>query len=123
MNNSMKYSKLLLKSGVINMDIKHIEKGIVALIRKAETELPIDVINALKKAYATEEGLAKVQIDAILKNIELAKKTSRPMCQDTGIQTFFVTAGIRYPFLAEVEKWIIRAVKKATVEIAINGIL
>ncbi|MCK5459423.1 MAG: fumarate hydratase, partial [Thermoplasmatales archaeon] len=66
------------------MDYKHIEDGIVQLIKKAETELPTDVIKALEQAYDIEVGVAKTQIDAILKNIDLAKKSSRPMCQDTG---------------------------------------
>ena len=73
------------------MNFDDIEDGIVELIRKAETELPKDVIDSLKKAYDTEEGVAKTQIEAILTNIDLAKKSKRPMCQDTGIQTFFVT--------------------------------
>ena len=73
------------------MDKIHIENGIIQLIKKAETELPNDVIIALEEALQKEEGIAKVQIETILKNVDLAKKTKRPMCQDTGIQTFFVT--------------------------------
>jgi len=57
------------------MDYKHIEDGIVQLIKKAETELPTDVIKALEQAYDIEVGVAKTQIDAILKNIDLAKNT------------------------------------------------
>jgi len=57
------------------MDLNEIKKGIIELIKKAETELPDDVINSLKKAYDNEEGIAKTQIKAILDNIELAKKS------------------------------------------------
>ena len=39
------------------MEKKNIEDGIVALIKKAETELPSDVINALKRAYEIEDGI------------------------------------------------------------------
>ena len=67
------------------MDKEHIKKGIVELIKKAETDLPSDVVNALKNAYEIETGIAKIQLEAILKNIELAKETKRPMCHDTGI--------------------------------------
>ena len=56
------------------MEKKSIEDGIVTLIKKAETELPSDVVNALKYAYEIEQGVAKTQIETILKNIDLAKK-------------------------------------------------
>ena len=98
-------------------DIKH---GIVQLIKKAETELPNDVIIALKKALEIEEGIAKIQIEAILKNIDLAKKTKRPMCQDTGIQTFFVTIGIDFPQINRLKELITEAVKKATIQVPLR---
>ena len=102
------------------MDSDSIENGIVQLIKKAETELPDDVIKSLKKAYKIETGIAKTQIDAILKNIDLAKKSGRPMCQDTGIQTFFVEVGIDFPEIMQLKKIIINGVKKATKEIPIR---
>jgi len=102
------------------MDYENIKIGIVQLIKKAETELPNDVIIALKQAYKIEEGVAKTQIDAILKNIDLAKKTKRPMCQDTGIQTFFIEMGIKSPHINKVKDLIIDSVKKATKEIPLR---
>jgi len=96
------------------MDFEKIKIGIIELIKKAETELPNDVIISLKKAYEIEEGIAKTQIKSILDNIELAKKSKRPMCQDTGIQTFFVDVGIESPFLGQIENLIIESVKEAT---------
>ncbi len=102
------------------MDFKDIEKGIVELIRKAETELPDDVIKALKTAYNIEKGVAKTQIDAILKTIDLAKKTKRPMCQDTGIQTFFVTIGIDFPYINKLKDIILNGVKRGTKEIPLR---
>ena len=102
------------------MDYEDIKKGIVQLMKKAETELPNDVITALKKAYEIEEGVAKTQIEAILKNIDLAKKSGRPMCQDTGIQTFFVDVGVNFPDIDKLEGLIKDAVKKATKEIPLR---
>jgi len=102
------------------MDYENIKIGIVQLIKKAETELPNDVIIALKQAYKIEEGVAKTQMDAILKNIDLAKKTKRPMCQDTGIQTFFIEVGIKSPHINKVKDLIIDSVKKATKEIPLR---
>ncbi len=102
------------------MNFKDAEQGVVELIRKAENELPEDVIKSLKKAYNIEKGVAKTQIDAILKNIDLAKKTKRPMCQDTGIQTFFVKVGIDYPHVNKLNDIILNGVKKATKEIPLR---
>jgi len=102
------------------MDYEDIKKGIVQLMKKAETELPNDVITALKKAYEIEEGVAKTQIEAILKNIDLAKKSGRPMCQDTGIQTFFVEVGVNFPDIDKLEGLIKDAVKKATKDIPLR---
>ncbi|OGS40193.1 MAG: fumarate hydratase [Euryarchaeota archaeon RBG_13_31_8] len=102
------------------MDSKNIEQGIVELIRKAECELPIDVIRALKSAYKIEKGVAKTQIEAILKNVDIAKKTRRPMCQDTGIQTFFVVIGVDFPYIQRLEDLILNSVKKATIEIPLR---
>ena len=102
------------------MKNEDIEKGIIQLIKKAETELPVDVIKALKNASRIEEGIAKIQIDTILKNVELAQKSSRPMCQDTGIQTFFIDVGTDFPYIGELKKWITNAVKKATIEIPLR---
>jgi len=63
----------------------------VELYRKVATSLPSDVENALKKAHAAEEdGIAKKAMDVVLENIRLARKISRPICQDTGVPTFFI---------------------------------
>ena len=102
------------------MNFDDIKQGIIKLIKKAETELPTDVIKALKNANEIEEGVAKTQIETILQNIDLAKKTSRPMCQDTGIQTFFIEIGIDFPYINKIKGLVTDAVKKATIEIPLR---
>lgn len=102
------------------MDKESIVNGIIQLIKKAETELPDDVIKALEDASSKEEGTAKVQLETILKNIELAKKSQRPMCQDTGIQTFFVDVGSDFSYIPDIKHWIAEAVKQATDEIPLR---
>jgi fumarate hydratase subunit alpha len=102
------------------MNIENIVDGVVQLIKKAETELPDDVIQALKKAYKVEKGVARTQIEAILENIDLSKKSGHPMCQDTGIQTFFVEVGVDFPEINKLKEIITRGVKKATLEIPIR---
>jgi len=102
------------------MSKQDVTNGIVKLIQKAETDLPEDVVKSLKKAYKIETGVAKTQIDAILTNVELSKKSKRPMCQDTGIQTFFVEIGVDFPEINSLKKVIVEGVKKGTKEIPLR---
>src|SRR4030042_6684871 len=102
------------------MDQKHLEEGILQLIRKAETEIPADVIAALKHAYLVETGAAKIQLEAMLTNVEMAKKKRCPMCQDTGILTFFVTIGADFHTPGLLKLVIENAVTRATLEIPLR---
>lgn len=102
------------------MDKKHLEDGILQLIRKAETEIPPDVIAALQQAYAIETGAAKVQLEAMLANVEKAKNKRCPMCQDTGILTFFVNVGTDFSATGILKQVIEQAVARATVEIPLR---
>lgn len=102
------------------MQTSTLEQGIIQMITKAETEIPSDVIRALKRAVRKEKGIARIQLETILENSALAKKTSRPVCQDTGIQTFFITVGTQYPTIGQLPRLIERAVKKATTRIPLR---
>lgn len=65
--------------------------GIIELYKKVATSIPGDVEEALKTAYSNEtEPLAKESLNIILQNITTARKTSRPICQDTGFPVFYV---------------------------------
>lgn len=94
--------------------------ALVAAIKKAVTVLPPDVVAALKRARGVEEEerarshLNAMQLDAILKNIEIARARAIPLCQDTGIQTFFVRAGVASPYLKGLPELIAAAVAEAT---------
>jgi fumarate hydratase subunit alpha len=98
------------------------------LLMKAATELPTDVKEALEAATKRETNeTAKTQLSAILTNIKIAE-TGIPMCQDTGIMIFYVKVGEKFPYIGEIKKALIKATKKATVEIplrpnAVNPIL
>ena len=60
----------------------------------AVVELDEDVLDSIKRAYGQEEREpAKAVLDAILKNLELAKETGLPMCQDTGLLLVFADVG------------------------------
>lgn len=96
-------------------------RSIADLLRKAEIELPEDVVSALRKAKTAEENqVAKSQLQAILMNIELAKRHGVPMCQDTGIMIFFVEIGTEFQPDFDLEAAIREAVILATAEVPLR---
>lgn len=58
----------------------------VELIRRASTQLPDDVREALKTGHGNEavDSLAAKALGTILTNVDLAEAGSAPICQDTG---------------------------------------
>jgi fumarate hydratase subunit alpha len=99
---------------------KNIEEILIEAIEKAEMELPKDVIRSLKKAANIEKGIAKIQMEAILENMKIASKEGIPMCQDTGIMTFYIQAGTEFKYISDLKKMLSKAVKRATKEIPLR---
>jgi fumarate hydratase class I len=91
--------------------------AIVKLYKKAATSLPSDIEAALKYAYVMEkEGTnSKAVMKTILENIRIARKTKRPICQDTGVPVFFIKVPVGLSHL-DLKKEIISATKIATKE-------
>ena len=56
------------------------------LLRRASTELPADVVAAIRQGRQTEkkESLADKALGTILDNVELAVVQTAPICQYTG---------------------------------------
>lgn len=103
------------------MEAYQLEETIVNLLKLAVTDLPIDVKKGLEQALKTESNqIAKNQLEAILENIKLAKENSIPMCQDTGIQIFYLTVGTKFPLINELSQIIENAVRKGTKEIPLR---
>lgn len=93
---------------------KIIKEATIELLKRTVTRLPDDVKEALENAYRKEEkAVPKMQLKAILENIKLAKETTKPLCQDTGIPIFFVKLP-RWADPAIVEKSLIEGVKEGT---------
>jgi len=98
-----------------------LRQALLEALRQAVTCLPADVVCALKGAQSREgSGPAKTQLEAILSNIEIARAESLPMCQDTGIPSFFVKAGANSPHLAVLRSAITDAVAAATAGIPLR---
>jgi len=62
------------------------------LIRLAATSMPPDVEKALRASLEREEkgSAAYGAMETIIKNIEMAREKSTPICQDTGTPIFYV---------------------------------
>ena len=70
-----------------------LQKEILELIRFTSTSLPPDVEKALRRAVEDEEpgSAARGAMETIIKNVELSRAKSTPICQDTGTPLFYVT--------------------------------
>lgn len=99
----------------------NIEKAIVELYKKTATSIAADVENSLKKALNKEKknSLAHYTISNILKNIELARDNSLPICQDTGVPIFYIKVPIGISH-HKIKQSIINATRKATKEIPLR---
>lgn len=103
------------------MNSEELVKALVEAMRCGTSQLPKDVCRKLEKAYADETSeTAKMQLKAILDNIDMARNNQLPLCQDTGIQVFFIKAGYDFPYLNEVHKAIPPAIERATMEIPLR---
>ena len=86
------------------MNIKEsLTEAFKELIVKVATGIPEDVYNYIRRAYESEENpVAKAQFEAILKDMELACKRTRPICQDTGTPYLFLEVGDSFPIKSEI---------------------
>jgi fumarate hydratase subunit alpha len=98
-----------------------LENQLVAAIKQAVTSVTPETQEQLRAAVDTEKSDAsRVQLNAILENIDVGTSESRPICQDTGTPTFFIRAGSDFPMLGQLRDTITRAVRRATTEIPLR---
>ncbi|MEW5748175.1 MAG: fumarate hydratase [Candidatus Thermoplasmatota archaeon] len=101
------------------VDEKGIQDAVVELLRRTVVRLPKDVEGAIRRAYEAEtDEVPRMQLKAIVDNIELAKRTNTPMCQDTGVTIFYVS--LPRECRADVEKGIVDGVRRATKEVPLR---
>jgi fumarate hydratase class I len=67
-------------------------ENILELVRLASTNLPPDVEKSLRQAVEQEEpgSAARGALETIIQNVELSRRNSTPICQDTGTPIFYV---------------------------------
>ena len=103
------------------MSQNSLENELVEAIRRAVTSVTPETQERLRAAVDTESSDApKVQLTAILENIDVGTSESRPICQDTGTPTFFIQAGSDFPMLGELRGAITSAVRRATKEVPLR---
>lgn len=95
--------------------MQDLTQDLLELIRRTSTDLSSDVERALVSARDREDpgSAARGALDTILQNVEVARRTSSPICQDTGTPIFYV----HYPAgwsTRELKKQIRDAIAQAT---------
>jgi fumarate hydratase class I len=95
--------------------MKDLSKDILELIRRTSTDLPADVETRLIAARDNEASgsAARSAMDTILANVEMTRRDSTPICQDTGTPIFFVNIPDGWN-PRELRSWIRDAVAEAT---------
>jgi fumarate hydratase class I len=70
---------------------------IARFVQKTSSSLPDDAEQAIRKALRREAkgSSARMVLETILRNVELARAAGTPVCQDTGTLTFFVAERLR----------------------------
>lgn len=91
---------------------------ILELVRLTSTNLPPDVEAAIRGAITQEEpgSAARGALETIIKNVELSRQNSTPICQDTGTPIFYVyhpTGWSTHELHQQIEAAVVLATKKA----------
>ncbi|MCX8205084.1 MAG: fumarate hydratase [Candidatus Nezhaarchaeota archaeon] len=98
-----------------------LEDALVGLIKRCVTSLPVDVKQELEEALREEDSqVARAQLEAILRNVELAEEEGLPVCQDTGLFTFYVDLDASKFSPSVVVGASVRAVRRATKEVPLR---
>jgi fumarate hydratase class I len=90
-------------------------ESLLELIRRTSAEIPEDVHKAILASLQREKQgtIAESALKIIDRNIELAKRKSQPLCQDTGSVLFYVECPVGFDQIAFAEA-AREAVKEAT---------
>lgn len=100
--------------------MRNLKANLLSLIRRTSAELPDDVVAAIEHGAMQEaEGSSgSYAMRIIRQNIDLARRKSAPLCQDTGSILFFVRAPVGFDQLG-----FARAASAAVAEATAKGFL
>ncbi len=93
----------------------------VAILARAQTTLPAWVMEKITEAAGKETStIARSQLVAILKNVEIASSEGIPLCQDTGLPVFHLEIGRDLQVPPYLEEAIAQGVRRATENIPLR---
>ncbi len=102
-------------SAVNGLDLK---AAIQRLLQRSVSHVPKEIIreiNGLIEIYKASNNFRVLsQLNLMRDNLEYAASTNLPNCQDTGIPTFFIKAGIQSPYLSYLDSEIRKAITLCT---------
>lgn len=106
-----------------SFDYTLVEETAKELYIRALCDLPPDVRDALKRAYAREtNATARTIFETILRNVEVADRKRTLICQDTGLPIYMVKIGSGFHWDgAEIKKRLYHGAKRATLEFPFRG--
>ncbi len=95
--------------------MKLLQDSLLELVRRTSAEIPDDVHKAILESLEREKKgtIAESAMKIIEQNIELAKRKSQPICQDTGSVIFYVECPVGFDQIS-FEEAAREAVKLAT---------
>lgn len=78
--------------------MQFIRESFIGLITETSTNLPLDVRQAMAWALEKEkpESQSSLALNIIASNIDMAQDDEGPICQDTGMPTFFVKTPVGF---------------------------
>lgn len=93
---------------------KKLEPILSEMLVHATTQIPSDILAAVKEAHSREtKDVAKKQLEAILNSVNLSDQMGIPVCQDTGLVTLFIS-GELVNHLDDVEGALVHAMEGIT---------
>ncbi|KXB05988.1 fumarate hydratase [candidate division MSBL1 archaeon SCGC-AAA382A20] len=99
------------------------EDKLVEAIKNSVTSISKSTLEALQAARDKGSGSARVQLEAMLEAVEVSEKRKVPVCQDTGIPTFYVRVGKSFGYmsgLGELKDTLRNSVRRATEEVPLR---
>jgi len=98
----------------MSFNVEVFEKTAVKLLTTASVRLPPDVRDALRAAYDKETSPAgKIELKNIIDNFGSAEKLVKPMCQDTGLVSYYIKSR-EFPNYGAIRDALFRAAAEAT---------
>jgi fumarate hydratase subunit alpha len=99
---------------LMKLTLKELQSTLNEMLVHATTQLPGDILAAIKEAHSHEtKDLSKKQLEAILNSANLSDEMHIPLCQDTGLVTLFIS-GELIEHMDDIEKTLVNSIQSIT---------